>query len=457
MIRVRRDCLRAARQQWSAQVQVLHQSRSFGRPQGDASQAAESQGDRDRTQPARARFSPLPREAAPKASSEEPAKESTPQQDAKKPSLIEQLFPEESKKYEEKVSREIPRLPLDIGESPQIAPAATPFSREDGKNTLPKRDPDAVKAASRPNTSVLELRNASKNLTEEDFRRLIPQGKHIEGWTLKEGDIQKVIPCRDLETLAHRCIYYILFSSVLSAFTYKAHVQRIHRFAALFTPSNTASPIPAPPGWMVEGIDVQSAIQAFALVPPNQKLELRQLQPPLTPMISSIFNNEGYRPLVKREDRMPYEARLTMEGPQLQPSVIRHIMMDDGKKRGLSWSGGDNFDLKITRWELDMDSVPSEYDRSERAARWVERQELGEDIPDPAASSPTFEAEPKAKEPPRRTPGNVFIIGFHTENAAQSFIAHWHRRPLRRPGASEADAMEEDGDLPPIANLEILW
>ncbi|KXS95540.1 hypothetical protein AC578_6992 [Pseudocercospora eumusae] len=403
MIRVRRDCVRTARQQWSARRSVH------------------------------------------------------------KPSLVEQLFPEESKKYQDtlklelKPSREIPRLPLDLAESesPQIAPAAR--SRKHDNKTFWQRKLEAERLATAPGTSVLVLRNATKNLTEDDFRRLIPRGKHIEGWTLEQGHIQQVIPRRHIDTLAHATDYYILFSSALSAFTYQGHVTRIHRLAARHTPNNTASTIPPPPGYMLEGIDVQSAIQAYALVPPNQKLELRQLKPPLAPMMSLIVNNRGYPPLVKRKDKMPYEARLTMDGPQLQPSVIRHIIMDDGKRRGLSWSGGDNFDLKITRWELEKGSIPSEEDRSEWAERWAQAQETAEKRPSLRAPSQTSKAETTGKELPRRTPGHVFVVGFHSENAAQSFIAHWHRRPLCRPGASEADAMAEDGDLPPIANLEMLW
>lgn len=42
-----------------------------------------------------------------------------------------------------------------------------------------------------PQTSVLVMRNVSKNLVDDDFRRIIPKGKHVEGWTLEQGDIIK--------------------------------------------------------------------------------------------------------------------------------------------------------------------------------------------------------------------------------------------------------------------------
>jgi len=34
------------------------------------------------------------------------------------------------------------------------------------------------------------LRNASKSLSENDFRRVVPKGRHIEGWK-GQGDIMK--------------------------------------------------------------------------------------------------------------------------------------------------------------------------------------------------------------------------------------------------------------------------
>ena len=45
-------------------------------------------------------------------------------------------------------------------------------------------------AFQREKTAVLVLQAASKSLTEEDFRCLVPKGKHIEGWT-GPGNIQK--------------------------------------------------------------------------------------------------------------------------------------------------------------------------------------------------------------------------------------------------------------------------
>lgn len=104
-------------------------------------------------------------------------------------SLLEELFPEEVQRRSEqrRAEREVPRLAFDQEVSYPKYKKVTPG---------PYRSPNALKAenmmkAQPEETSVLVLRNASKSLSEEDFRRIIPKGKHIEGWNLEQGDILK--------------------------------------------------------------------------------------------------------------------------------------------------------------------------------------------------------------------------------------------------------------------------
>ncbi len=49
---------------------------------------------------------------------------------------------------------------------------------------------ERVNAGRNEPTTVLVLRGASPSLTEADFRRMIPKGKHIEEWA-GEGSILK--------------------------------------------------------------------------------------------------------------------------------------------------------------------------------------------------------------------------------------------------------------------------
>ncbi|USW55697.1 hypothetical protein Slin15195_G090160 [Septoria linicola] len=383
-----------------------------------------------------------------------------------KPSLIEQLFPEETKRYEEQqrqAAREIPQLPLENlaapGRPPKILRPTRRASEVESVKEWSPRERKAegrlrgIMAAEPSGTAVLVLRNASKNLTEEDFRRLIPQGKHIEGWTLQDGDVLRVVPGRNMDTLEQQNVYYILFTSQLSAHTYQWHVTRIHKLAALHTPTSNTSPIPPPPGYMIEGLDAHAAIQAYALVPPSQRLELRQLNRPFPPLVQSIVKFEGYRSIVQRPDKLPFEVRLTMEGPQLQANTIRHIMLETGKQRNLSWSGGDKYNMQITKWEPVV--APKARDISEFAAKNAPgiRDERASDLSGRQLSNAQAASEERGARL-HRTPPHVFILGFYTEIAAQSFITYWHKRSLELPGKEVA---ETDDDLPPIAHVEMLW
>lgn len=381
------------------------------------------------------------------------------QQDSRAPSLIEQLFPEESKKYTDaqaRKERQIPRLPLEIPKHEQTQ--ADRFRRP-APSDEPKIPPNAARArkmmqeqAARAGqqTSVLVMLDASKNLTIEDFRRLIPQGAHMEGWTLEEGDILKVIPGRNLATLAQENFYYLLFSSPLSAFVYQGHATRISRLAISATPNSLHNALAPGPGYIVNGMDAHAAVQAYTLTPPMREPRLRQLKPPLSPLVDSIVSNGGYSAIVNRPDKMPYEVRLTLEGPQIPMSRVRSVLHASGRDRALEWSGGHEANLKITKYEpqstaFDQEDPPR--DPSER----TEHTQLQWDMNRARISSRTSPDDETTQR--RRKAAPVYIIGFHTELAAQSFIRHWHRRPMSL-GREEED---EEGDLPPVANVELLW
>ncbi|KAK1088891.1 hypothetical protein LTR33_000322 [Friedmanniomyces endolithicus] len=391
-----------------------------------------------------------------------------------KPSLIAQLFPEETKRYEEaqrKVLREIPRLPLDTFPIPTRSkprPEHSMASQSEVKQpATAQRVEDRMRRqdASSIETTVLVLRNASTNLVEEDFRRLIPQGKHMEGWTLEQGDILKIIPGRNLATLEQQNYYYLLFASKLSAFTYQGHATRIARMAASHTPSSMTSPIAVPPGYTIDGMDAHSAIQSFALVPASQDLDLRQLQPPLSPMMTSIVRNQGYNPLVSRSDRMAFEVRLTLDGPQIPANRIRYVLLETARDRSLAWSGGEELAPKITKWE--PKSTVSPWDRESRTARAVasannrsEEEQMQWDLEKQRRKTErdgmAMEFGPNGQEQKTmRTLGVVYVLGFYTEMAAQQFVQYWHQRPM----VWTADDGEQglDDELPPVANAEILW
>jgi hypothetical protein len=390
---------------------------------------------------------------------------------AKKPTLIEQLFPEESKQYEESLRqapREVPRLPFEKAppegirdrhlESSDVLPAQSPAASRLIKQLKKQDEQD-------PQITVLVLRNASKNLLEDDFRRLVPKGQHVEGWSLGHGQFLKVVPGRDLATLEQQNWYYLLFSHSLSAFTYQSHVSRIARLASEQTPSSLMSPIPAPPGLIIDGMDVQETLQTYALLPASQKLELRQLRPPLSPLVHDIIRHKGYSALTRRKDKMPYEVRLTLEGPQLNLAKIRHILLSTANHRSLAWSGGDELVPKISKWEPKANLSPHERETSlamskeytsrlteEELTAWKQKKRIREEGRETKAADVTMKEQ---RHVPTRELAPVYILGFYTELAAQQFVQHWRRRPMII-GRGEEEK-EWEGDLPPVAIVELLW
>lgn len=395
-------------------------------------------------------------------------------------SLYEQLFGASSVEAEhDKVDRqEVPRIPL---ESPDVHQSPDPLQYDEPMtNDSYRRGTEKETAEGPPQVSVLVLRSASKHLTEADFKRLIPQGSHLEGWTLEQGDILKVIPGRDPVTLEQSNYYYLLFSSRLSAFTYQGHALGVHRLVASHTPSSILSPMMPPPGIMAKNIDVHAAIQSFSLVAPNQPIDLRQLKPPLTLGMEAIVRHRGHPFLASRRNQMPYEARLTLEGPQVHEEAIRHFFIMDGMQRGLSWSGNERRSPTVTLWRPPKMGLrngllsPMKKASEPEAMRWAARQRAAEeqealwdaqanetDISREFATQFDFDDGPDGKKTEETEHGwsmkplDTFVIGFATESAMQSFVHYWHRRPMRTEGFEQEQGARSDS--PPIINVEALW
>jgi hypothetical protein len=419
---------------------------------------AHSHGGANRAQPLSSNTRKYGRDRRP--SKETETERETKPTETRKPSLIEQLFPEEIKRYEEvaaRQEREIPRMPLEMPTPKQTTPAdrlsLPPLTRESRGAMLKRRTMELQSEKAEGQTSVLVLLNASKNLTQEDFTRLIPQGQHMEGWTLDKGDILKVIPGRNLATLEQENYYYLLFSSPLSAFVYQGHATRLARLAAEQTPDSLHTALAPTPGYMVDGIDVYAAIQAYTLTPSTQTLNLRQLKPPTSALVTSVVKNGGYTAILNRPDKMPFEVRLTLEGPQIPLSRIRYIIYESGRDRALSWSGGDEANIKITRYEPKRPETRTSGNEEGASVSWspAEQQQLTIDMSKSRVSLSESDASENALR--RRKAHSVYILGFHTEHAAQSFIRYWHRKPMDW-GSKQAGP---EDDLAPIANAELLW
>jgi hypothetical protein len=142
------------------------------------------------------------------------SRQAAPEREEDKPSLFEELFPEEAETLKKKEAEErLDKLPafewdgdphLGFGPPPDGSLKDRRSSKRKGEQfqsgwwrhvplqpspktktvktqQTPERPQDSERR--RRETSVLVLNAASKTLEESDFFRLSPKGEHIEGWT----------------------------------------------------------------------------------------------------------------------------------------------------------------------------------------------------------------------------------------------------------------------------------
>lgn len=370
----------------------------------------------------------------------------TDQHDPKSSSLLEELFPEEAQRRHEPTAteREVPRLALDVPKptsDEEVKTPKAPFVMNKSMSRTYK-----LLETQRGETSVLVLRNASKNLVEDDFRRLIPQGKHIEGWNLTQGDIIKIIPGRNTATLERENFYLLLFKSPVSAFTYQTHVTRVHKLAQSQTPDSLISPIPTPPNYLSGGQDLDALLQSYALIPPSQTIELRQLSRPWTPLVEQIVRHQGYPHIVNRPNKSPVEVLLRLEGPKLSIPLVRSALVAAARRRDVPWTGVEVTKIPIEKWVAKNPDVSPLNPKN-----GLKDYELLESNSSESVQGGDGIEESDSRSSGGRLPPACYIVGLQTEAEAQTFVRYWHRRPMEL----SIDGFDY-GDVAPIVNAEIL-
>lgn len=236
--------------------------------------------------------------------------------------------------------------------------------------------------------------------------------------------IPEVIPGRDLSTLQQSGKYYLLFPNPAYARAYQAHVWNLHQIARTHTPTSVESPITPPEGMLEEGEDVYTTLQNYALSPPSQKISLRIVVPPFSPSLKRLLSQRGYSQIVDPVDKTEKAVLLWVNGYQPNLTMIRNMISQDGKHRGLAWAiaNGEN---SIEKVEVPLVALDA-----------TEKPEYAEDD-EPNRSRRLY---------PR------WIISFTDENEARRFTRTWHRRPFPLRGESVAV-----GEPPPLVHAEFMW
>ena len=396
---------------------------------------------------------------------------------AKKSSLLEELFPEEAQAKSQastrQKERDIPRL--DVHASvPKVGKVVSRVGLS-GKNWFDRKESDTseptpVQDMSKPRRveGVLMLRNASTTLVEDDFTRLIPQGLHIEGWTMEKADIIKVVPGRNTSTLERENFYFILFSSRSAMNSYRTHVLSLHSLASRHVQSSLTSPIPPPPGHHLDGQDIDARLQAYTLVPPSRRLQLLPLPMQVSPSVVDIIRNQGYPDIVKAPLKEPYLVMVRLEGHQLPGGMIRGIFIKVERARRIPWNREFGA-LSYQSWEPKLKNISpldrrSRLDKPERKIQdnvkndWFNQLEEISELnmqfeEDGSEDDSRDEVEDRPSAPRERRKARLsHLFGFDTEDAALNFVQYWHRRRLPMTGISH-----DTDDLEPIVEAELLW
>lgn len=339
-------------------------------------------------------------------------------------SLLEELFPEIVKKEpsttQKPSERIVPKLDLPDLPRPVVSlPARQKSMRERFTEAFISRGEDIT---------VLKLQHCSTALTEADFRRLIRQGKHIEGW-VQGGDIAQVIPGRDPVSLARRPFYWLLFSTHDAAVAYQANANRIHYLAARHTPSSVFSAVPPPPGVLENGEDLHALIQSYTLYPPSLKLPLNMVLQPYEPFLRAVVEQGGYRPIVDDREEKLHKVLLWIEGQEPHPFTLHNSIQKDGAEKGLIWG------------------IAGAQKGIKRLADLTDIQKLSR-----PSSEPDGQTEIRQEIIDRVY--NRWIIEFETERMARRFARAWHRRRL--PIAGDKGDWKDDSTVR-MCNTEVLW
>ncbi|KAI1468796.1 uncharacterized protein F4812DRAFT_424760 [Daldinia caldariorum] len=301
---------------------------------------------------------------------QEQDQDAAPKKPKNRPSLFEQLFPDEAKTLLNKNTTPKPSWAEHLLDDPPQPPSPSPSpspSDEEGNNVNDDIGNDGRKSpADVPlrAKSMLILSAASKHLTESDFQRLGPQGAHVEGWV---GGLSRVIQARDPDTLQALGHYFVLFDREAAAAAYcdeverlwqlgKAHVPGAHHrrrnnnnkrgrasSSSRRHPTSSPSPasVPPPPGLPAadgSSEDVAADLRAFTLVPPSQRYYLD---------VSSGFSRVRIEELdvggVAFVDRLADRAGskhlvlVSVDGGRMSVDWLRRAIEEDGRERNLPW------------------------------------------------------------------------------------------------------------------------
>ncbi len=216
--------------------------------------------------------------------------------------------------------------------------------------------------------------------------------------------------------------YFLVFSTVGSAKVYQRQVSRLRDLAYKHVLRCLEGPIPPPPGYIVDGMDVYQAIQSYTLVPPSRNLILKLLYPPFPAKIDGLLRHGDYAFLRKHDIDPARAVNICVDGYQpTTDELYRLFRLDNVASRGADW--------RLIERDAITKIDPPELQYIERARR----QDQSRD-----------DSKPIGFVAPR------WIVMFDDAAEAHRFVRDWHKRPL---GSSPGSENQASG----VINAELLW
>ncbi|KAF2262654.1 hypothetical protein CC78DRAFT_534684 [Lojkania enalia] len=351
-------------------------------------------------------------------------------------SLLDELFPEASTYVQphyppHKTPKTYPRLEL---------PTDIPVIRKHTSDTPKSHRQRIVESFQNRGEQItaLQLLHCSTQLTESDFRRLIPKGKHIDSW-VRGGEFHKIIPGRDPLSLERLPFYYLLFKSPESALAYQMNASRLHKLNTLHQPSSIFSAIPPPKGFLEDGEDMHAATSAYLLKPPTLKQNLVVVMQPYSASLTTLIENGGYKPIVPsvaEDGRSLYKVLLHIEGWEPTQEDLYHTFKRHAYGLGISWPF--HRGIHGIRKLRELVDIPKKISSSTR------------ELPPDASAEDSGEAS--VNQLVMNKVYNRWVIEFEEESAARRFAILWHRRVL--PDVEVTWKVVEEVRM---CNAEFLW
>ncbi|RAR05294.1 hypothetical protein DDE82_004041 [Stemphylium lycopersici] len=378
-------------------------------------------------------------------------------------SLLEELFPEANSAPQprpmEKNRDQYPKLGL---------PKPTRIARPQVIERPQTLKDQAIKSfrSQGEQIAALQLTNCSTGLTEADFRRIIPKGKHLEGWR-RDSDFYKVIPGRDPLSLERLPFYYLLFKTSEAALAYQNNAARLHKLNSRHQTSSIFSAIPPPQGFLEDGEDINAALSSYNLLPTHHPLSLNVVMQPYSPALRALILGGGYRPIVPSIDdrgNRIWKVLLHIEGWEPSFLDIYKAISADAYQQGTLFPLRNESQSSIHRLRdminLKMSSKPISSARPRAYGSFDHSASQEMVYEDPAIQSLMGNAETD------RTPSqmnqevmnrvyNRWVLDFDDEDTARRWAVRWHRKMF--PESALADAAWKDVEEARICNTEVLW